>query len=410
MFKMDPKDGGDDDSLSRTFDGFAAQSNRTSWTGVDDLNWSASIGHFLLNRDEHLAAVEIGIQSSIFCVALSSNILVFLLLRFSRRCQKLSRMNLMICHLAAADIFVAFFNVLPQLVWDAIGIFRGNDALCRVVAYFQLVAMFASSYVLIATAIDRYNAICRPLLSHTWSTARSRSLVIAAWVLSLLFSVPQILIFAYREVDLDSGLFTCWAVFEPQWTVTVYVSWIAAAIYFVPSLILVVSYSAICRAVWRSVCYKERASVVSMTTLSGSSKRESGGRSTTTTTTASRRASSVEAAARRRRSKRRSKDLEELPFAADSTAATTEAPAAGSRSINRVVSKAKRRTVKLTMTVNLSYVICWGPYFVSQIWSVYDPSAPYQGKRRQLKQIFINRLLIIQYVWMDGETAVHFYV
>lgn len=384
---MDQKHG--DDSLPRSFDGFSPQSNRTWWTGVDDLNWSASVGYSLLNRDEHLAAVEIGIQSSIFCVALSSNFLVFLLLRFSRRCQKLSRMNLMIGHLAAADIFVAFFNVLPQLVWDAIGIFRGNDALCRVVAYFQLVAMFASSYVLIATALDRYNAICRPLLSHTWSTARSRTLVIAAWVLSLLFSAPQILIFAYREVDLDSGLFTCWAVFEPQWTVTVYVSWIAAAIYFVPSLILVVSYTAICRAVWRSVCYKERASVVSMTTLSGlrsgSSKRESGGGRTTSM---SRRASSAEAAAAaaRRRSKRRSKDLEELPFA-DSTTTTIEASAAaGSRSGNRVVSKAKRRTVKLTMTVNLSYVICWGPYFISQIWSVYDPSAPYQG---QLKQIFI---------------------
>jgi len=76
---------------------------------------------------------------------------------------RLSRMNRMIVHLSTADLFVAFFNVLPQLLWDVTGTFRGNDLLCRTVTYLQLVAMYASSYVLVATAVDRYLAICRPL-------------------------------------------------------------------------------------------------------------------------------------------------------------------------------------------------------------------------------------------------------
>lgn len=178
-------------------------------TGGDSNNRSQLPGGYaLLQRDERLASLEIAVQSSVFCVAVSSNGLVFALLRFGgagagggggggvgarRRRRKLSQMHLMVAHLATADVFVAVFNVLPQLVWDATGgVFRGNDALCRAVAYLQLVAMFASSYVLLATAVDRYNAICRPILSHTRSTTRSRSLVAVAWVLSLAFAVPQV--------------------------------------------------------------------------------------------------------------------------------------------------------------------------------------------------------------------------
>jgi len=83
---------------------------------------------------------------------------------------RLSRMNRMIVHLSTADLFVAFFNVLPQLLWDVTGTFRGNDLLCRTVTYLQLVAMYASSYVLVATAVDRYLAICRPLNAFRYET------------------------------------------------------------------------------------------------------------------------------------------------------------------------------------------------------------------------------------------------
>lgn len=345
-----------------------------NWTEVTSNRTTSSVWYGLLNRDEYLAAVEIGIQSLILCVALSSNCLVFVVLRYSRRCHKLSRMNMMIGHLAAADLFVAFFNVLPQLIWDVTGLFHGNDFLCRGVAYFQLVAMFASSYVLIATAIDRYNAICRPLLSHTWSAARSRTLVLVAWGVSLVFATPQTVVFAYREVGTNTGLFSCLALFDPQWTLTLYVSWTASAIYFLPSIILFFAYVQICRAVWRSVCCQERASVVSMTTFTttrtGSSKRES----SRYFGSASSRRESPDARGRERERKRQQRRVMSLPL---QKLETIVAP----RSNVKVISKAKMRTIKLSMSVNLSYVICWGPFFISHVWAAYDPKAPYEGNR-----------------------------
>ena len=69
-----------------------------------------------LTRDEQLAKYEIAVQAIIFALAVIGNVVVLVVL-FSRH-KKLSRMNLMIVHLSFADLFVAFFNVLPQLIWD----------------------------------------------------------------------------------------------------------------------------------------------------------------------------------------------------------------------------------------------------------------------------------------------------
>jgi hypothetical protein len=44
------------------------------------------------------------------------------------------------------------------------------------------------------------------------------------------------------------------------------------------------------------------------------------------------------------------------------------------------VSRAKVKTVKLTVAVVLSYLVCWCPFFVSQMWAVWDEQAPFEGQ------------------------------
>ncbi|KAJ8262364.1 hypothetical protein GJAV_G00165590 [Gymnothorax javanicus] len=36
------------------------------------------------------------------------------------------------------------------------------------------------------------------------------------------------------------------------------------------------------------------------------------------------------------------------------------------------MSRAKLRTVKMTLVIVLAYIICWAPFFVVQMWSVWD--------------------------------------
>ncbi|KAI8776010.1 cephalotocin receptor 2, partial [Biomphalaria glabrata] len=68
------------------------------------------------DRDEGLAVIEVTVSATILFLAVAGNGCVVISL--ANRRKRLSRMHLMILHLSLADLFVAFFNVLPQLAWD----------------------------------------------------------------------------------------------------------------------------------------------------------------------------------------------------------------------------------------------------------------------------------------------------
>lgn len=78
---------------------------------------------------------------------------------------KFTRMNFFILNLSLADVYVSLGNILTMLLWRMNNnLFYGGDLACRVVAYFQLVSVYYSTYVLITMTIDRYEAICKPLI------------------------------------------------------------------------------------------------------------------------------------------------------------------------------------------------------------------------------------------------------
>ena len=61
--------------------------------------------------------------------------------------------------------------------------------------------MYASSYVLVMAAVDRYVSICHPLTNQTLSPKRIHLMILLAWGLSLFFSIPQIFIFSLHDVS-----------------------------------------------------------------------------------------------------------------------------------------------------------------------------------------------------------------
>lgn len=78
------------------------------------------------------------IQSVIFILAVVGNVTVLVLLRVMSRDQQLSRMYTMIGHLSCADLFVALFHVLPQIIWDVTFRFQGGRVACKLVKYGQV--------------------------------------------------------------------------------------------------------------------------------------------------------------------------------------------------------------------------------------------------------------------------------
>ncbi|MBN3326582.1 AVT protein, partial [Atractosteus spatula] len=123
-----------------------------------------------LGRNESLAKIEIALLAVIF---LSASVLnTGLLLVLWKRRKQVSRMRVFVLHLCLADLVVAFFQICPQLIWDITDRFIGPDALCRAIKYLQIVGMFASTYMIVVMTIDRYQAICNPMV--TFQRKRTR--------------------------------------------------------------------------------------------------------------------------------------------------------------------------------------------------------------------------------------------
>ncbi|XP_078272742.1 arginine vasopressin receptor 1Aa [Rhinoraja longicauda] len=271
-----------------------------------------------LDRDEALARMEILVLGVIFLVALVGNLTVLLALYKTKK--KMSRMHLFIKHLSMADLVVALFQVLPQLIWDITYRFNGPDFLCRIVKHLQVFGMYASTYMMVMMSIDRYIAICHPLKTLQQPTKRSHMMIISTWLGSLVLSTPQYFIFSLREVEEGSGVYDCWASFALHWGVQTYITWITISVFVVPVLTIVACYSCICCSIFRNVKYK--------------TKKNSAGTSF------------------------------------ENGLITT--------GVNNVktISKAKIRTVKMTLVIVLAYIVCWAPFFAVQMWSVWDSNSP----------------------------------
>ena len=85
-------------------------------------------------RNERLAEFEVAISATILVLAVVGNSIVVVSLMIKRG--KLSRMHLMMLHLSLADLSVAFFQVLPQMVWDITFRFQG-EVQCWLLAFFN---------------------------------------------------------------------------------------------------------------------------------------------------------------------------------------------------------------------------------------------------------------------------------
>ena len=113
----------------------ASDEPMTNWTVESGMN-SSTTPDTGCGRNNDLAKIEIAVQATILAIAVFGNLTVLLVL--GTRKKKLSRMNMMIMHLSLADLFVAFFNVLPELIWDITFRFYGGDFMCKGVKYFQV--------------------------------------------------------------------------------------------------------------------------------------------------------------------------------------------------------------------------------------------------------------------------------
>ena len=94
-------------------------------------------------------------------VIVSGNTLV-LITQLSPRPRR-SRMNFFIMHLALADLSVGLLSVSTDIVWKVTMTWEAGLLACKLIRFLQVVVTYASTYVLVALSIDRYDAITHPM-------------------------------------------------------------------------------------------------------------------------------------------------------------------------------------------------------------------------------------------------------
>uniref|UniRef100_A0A8C7XG58 Vasopressin V2 receptor n=1 Tax=Oryzias sinensis TaxID=183150 RepID=A0A8C7XG58_9TELE len=269
-------------------------------------------------RDLTLARAEIAVLGIVLALTTLGN--SFVLWVLLRRRKHNAPMHLFMVNLCVADLVVALFQVLPQLIWDITERFQGPDFLCRSVKYLQIVGMFASSYMIVAMTVDRHRAICCPLQAYrVGAMSRWNTPVMVAWVLALVLSIPQVFIFSRSEVA--PGEFECWGHFTEPWGLKAYVTWMTMAVFLLPALIITICQIRIFREIHNNIYLNDI-----LLRFHGFKKEEERAKETQTSREA-----------------------------------------------------AMSKTIRMTLVIVLVYTICWSPFFIVQLWAAWDPNPPDQG-------------------------------
>ncbi|XP_075593033.1 gonadotropin-releasing hormone II receptor-like [Balearica regulorum gibbericeps] len=104
------------------------------------------------------------------------------------------RVRVLMVNLAAADLLVTVVVMPLDAVWNVTVQWYGGDAACRALMFLKLAAMYASAFVTVVIALDRHAAIVNPLAVGR-AERRNKAMLCAAWALSAVLALPQAFVF-----------------------------------------------------------------------------------------------------------------------------------------------------------------------------------------------------------------------
>ncbi|XP_061721018.1 adipokinetic hormone/corazonin-related peptide receptor variant I isoform X2 [Cydia pomonella] len=178
--------------------------------GVAQKNWTHTNASSPLPLDmtfNHGHVVQICVYSVLMVVSATGNLTVLTQLVKRRRAGRASRLDLLLMHLAIADLMVTFLMMPLEIAWAGTVQWLAGDLMCRLMMFTRTFGLYLSSFVLICIAVDRYYAILKPL-NVTWE-ANARRALHMAWVCAALASLPQSFIFHVEEHPDVEGYFQC---------------------------------------------------------------------------------------------------------------------------------------------------------------------------------------------------------
>ncbi|XP_061621706.1 putative gonadotropin-releasing hormone II receptor isoform X2 [Phyllopteryx taeniolatus] len=105
-----------------------------------------------------------------------------------------SHVRVLIVNLTLADLLVTFVVMPVDAAWNITVQWMAGDLACRLLMFLKLLAMYSGAFVTVVISLDRQSAILHPLAINE-ARRRNRFMLAAAWGMSVLLSVPQLFLF-----------------------------------------------------------------------------------------------------------------------------------------------------------------------------------------------------------------------
>lgn len=124
------------------------------------LGYSWSPTWFLWLSNRLIATTFSPIGSILFVISTIGNSTVLYLLT-KRRLRGPLRIDIMLMHLAIADLMVTFLLMPLEIAWAWTVQWRSTDLMCRLMSFFRVFGLYLSSFVMVCISLDRWVALCR---------------------------------------------------------------------------------------------------------------------------------------------------------------------------------------------------------------------------------------------------------
>ncbi|XP_050806773.1 orexin receptor type 2 isoform X2 [Gopherus flavomarginatus] len=162
--------------------------------------------------------------------------------------------NYFIVNLSLADVLVTITCLPATLVVDITETWFFGQTLCKVIPYLQTVSVSVSVLTLSCIALDRWYAICHPLMFKS-TAKRARNSIIVIWIVSCIIMIPQAIVMEcssmFPGLANKTILFT---VCDEQWGGEVYPKMYHTCFFLVtyvaPLCLMVLAYLQIFRKLW----------------------------------------------------------------------------------------------------------------------------------------------------------------
>ncbi|KAK0180897.1 hypothetical protein PV327_003230 [Microctonus hyperodae] len=154
-----------------------------------------------------------------------------------------SAIHTLILHLALADLFVTIFCIGGEALWTYNVAWLWGNVACKIFKFLQMFSLYLSTFVMVLIGFDRFLAVRYPMKSLN-TVKKCSSLILMVWIISSMFSIPQLIIFRVARGPFTEEFMQCvtYGFYTEAWQEQLYTTLTLIFMFILPLIALVVTY------------------------------------------------------------------------------------------------------------------------------------------------------------------------